>query len=160
MQTGRTRAALAGAVIVLAWGLRATAAMPRGPAAVAPTAQATREAAQRHLRVAREHLAASCEMLKNCDRHAVDGYYVACQEAWNAAWTLPEDRDLLIDAADAYADALAGLLEAARRHQRLGNGGLWVGPRGRPVLVPFRPQALAVDPACIASIEPQAQSDD
>jgi len=157
---GRTRVALAGAVFVLAWGLRATAAMPRGPAAAAPTAQATRETAQRHLRLAREHLAASCEMLKNCDRHAVDGYYVACQEAWNAAWTLPEDRDLLIDAADAYADALAGLLEAARRHQRLGNGGLWVGPRGRPVLVPFRPQALAVDPACIASIEPQAQSDD
>ena len=160
MQTGRTRVALAGAVIVLAWGLCATAAMPRGPAAAAPTAQATRETAQRHLRLAREHLVASCEMLKNCDRHAVDGYYVACQEAWNAAWTLPEDRDLLIDAADAYADALAGLLEAARRHQRLGNGGLWVGPRGRPVLVPFRPQALAVDPACIASIEPQGQPDD
>jgi hypothetical protein len=153
-------AALAGAVTVLAWGLHATAAMPRGPAAPAPTARETREAAERHLRLAREHLAASCEMLKNCDRHAVDGYYVACQEAWNAAWTLPEDRDLLIDAADAYADALAGLLEAARRHQRLGNGGLWVGPRGRPALVPFRPQALAIDPACIASIEPQAQADD
>lgn len=151
-------AALAGAVTVLAWGLHATAAAPRGPAA--PTARETREAAQRHLRLAREHLAASCEMLKNCDRHAVDGYYVACQEAWNAAWTLPEDRDLLIDAADAYADALAGLLEAARRHQRLGDGGLWVGPRGRPVLVPFRPQALAIDPACIASIEPQAQAED
>ena len=108
----------------------------------------------------REHLTASCEMLKKCDRHAVDGYYLACQEAWNAAWSDPEDRDLLIDAADAYADALAGLLEAARRHDRLGNGGLWVGPRGRPVLVPFRPQALAVDPACIASIEPQGQADD
>ena len=160
MKIGRTWGGVAGVVIVLACGLHATAAMPRGPATPPPTAEETRATAQRHLRLAREHLAASCEMLKNCDRHAVDGYYVACQEAWDAAWTLPEDRDLLIDAADAYADALAGLLEAARRHQRLGNGGLWVGPRGRPVLVPFRPQALAVDPACIASIEPQGQPDD
>jgi len=134
--------------------------MPPGAAPPADPTQEAKQAAQRHLRLAREHLAASCEMLKKCDRHAVDGYYLACQEAWNAAWTDPEDRDLLIDAADAYADALAGLLEAARRHDRLGNGGLWVGPRGRPVLVPFRPQALAVDPACIASIEPQGQADD
>jgi len=134
--------------------------MPPGAAPPADPTQEAKQAAQRHLRLAREHLAASCEMLKKCDRHAVDGYYLACQEAWNAAWTDPEDRDLLIDAADAYADALAGLLEAARRHDRLGNGGLWVGPRGRPVLVPFRPQALAIDPACIASIEPQGQADD
>ena len=138
---------------------RAVAA-PDGHTPAHDASRETREAAQRHLRLAREHLAASCEMLKKCDRHAVDGYYLACQEAWNAAWSDPEDRDLLIDAADAYADALAGLLEAARRHDRLGNGGLWVGPRGRPVLVPFRPQALAVDPACIASLEPQGQPND
>jgi hypothetical protein len=145
----------------MAIGLHAAASpMPPGAAPPADPAQEAKQAAQRHLRIAREHLTASCEMLKKCDRHAVDGYYLACQEAWNAAWSDPEDRDLLIDAADAYADALAGLLEAARRHDRLGNGGLWVGPRGRPVLVPFRPQALAVDPACIASIEPQGQADD
>ena len=154
-------AAVIGAAIGVACGLHA-AAGPMQPGAQPPAdpAREAKQAAQRHLRLAREHLAASCEMLKKCDRHAVDGYYLACQEAWNAAWTDPEDRDLLIDAADAYADALAGLLEAARRHDRLGNGGLWVGPRGRPVLVPFRPQALAIDPACIASIEPQGQADD
>jgi len=152
-------AAVAG--VAMAIGLHAAAGpMPPGAAPPADAAQEAKQAAQRHLRLAREHLAASCEMLKKCDRHAVDGYYLACQEAWNAAWSDPNDRDLLIDAADAYADALAGLLEAARRHDRLGNGGLWVGPRGRPVLVPFRPQALAVDPACIASIEPQGQADD
>ena len=152
-------AAVAG--VAMAIGLHAAAGpMPPGAQPPADPAQEAKQAAQRHLQLARKHLAASCEMLKKCDRHAVDGYYLACQEAWNAAWTDPEDRDLLIDAADAYADALAGLLEAARRHDRLGNGGLWVGPRGRPVLVPFRPQALAVDPACIASIEPQGQADD
>ena len=154
-------AAVAGVAMAVAGGFYAAAGpMPPGAAPPADPTQEAKQAAQRHLRLAREHLAASCEMLKKCDRHAVDGYYLACQEAWNAAWTDPEDRDLLIDAADAYADALAGLLEAARRHDRLGNGGLWVGPRGRPVLVPFRPQALAVDPACIASIEPQGQADD
>ena len=154
-------AAVVGAAIAVACGLHA-AAGPMQASAQPPAdpAREAQEAAQRHLRLACKHLAASCEMLKKCDRHAVDGYYLACQEAWNAAWTDPEDRDLLIDAADAYADALAGLLEAARRHDRLGNGGLWVGPRGRPVLVPFRPQALAIDPACIASIEPQGQADD
>ena len=154
-------AAVVGAAIAVACGLHA-AAGPMQASAQPPAdpAREAKEAAQRHLRLACKHLAASCEMLKKCDRHAVDGYYLACQEAWNAAWTDPEDRDLLIDAADAYADALAGLLEAARRHDRLGNGGLWVGPRGRPVLVPFRPQALAIDPACIASIEPQGQADD
>ena len=155
------RVVVAGAILLMAARPMAGA----GPAPLASPAahdscRETREAAQRHLRLAREHLKASCELLATCDRHAVDGYYVACQEAWNAAWTLPTDRDLLIDASDAYADALAGLLEAARRHDRLGNGGLWVGPRGRQVLVPFRPQALAVDAGCIASIEPQAQPDD
>ena len=161
MQRRGLWAAVAGVAMAVAGGFYAAAGpMPPGAAPPADPTQEAKQAAQRHLRLACKHLAASCEMLKKCDRHAVDGYYLACQEAWNAAWTDPEDRDLLIDAADAYADALAGLLEAARRHDRLGNGGLWVGPRGRPVLVPFRPQALAIDPACIASIEPQGQAAD
>jgi hypothetical protein len=116
--------------------------------------------AQGHIRKAKEYLGASCEMLKSCDRHAVDGYYVACQEAWNAAWTCPESPDILCEAADLYADALAGLLEAARRHDRMTPEGLWVGPRGRPVLVPFRPQALNLGTTGIASVEPQGQPDD
>lgn len=116
--------------------------------------------AKGHLAQAKKHLAASCEMLKKGDRHAVDGYYIACQEAWNAVWTCPESRDVVIEASDLYADGLAGLLEAARAHGRLGAGGLWVGLRGKPVCVPFRSQALPVDAASIASIEPQAQPDD
>jgi len=152
---------VAGLPIMLVVSGRAHAAPP--PPKFAPPSdpcREAREACERHLRLAREHLAVSCEMLKDRDRHAVDGYYVACQEAWDAVWTCPRDRELLIDASDAYADALAGLLEAARRHGRLGNGGLWVGPQGRPVLVPYKPQALAVAAECIASIEPQAQAGD
>jgi hypothetical protein len=129
-------------------------------AVAARPAESPLPAAQRHLRKAKEYLGASCEMLKDGDRHAVDGYYVACEEAWNAAWTCPESRDILIDSADAYADALAGLLESARLHGRLSSGGIWVGPRGRPICVPFRPQALAVEASAIASVEPQAQPRD
>jgi len=145
-------------------GDTAAAAGPRGGRASATIPISRPEPplriAQGHIRKAKEYLGASCEMLKKCDRHAVDGYYVACQEAWNAAWTCPESPDILCTAADLYADALAGLLEAARRHGRMGPEGLWVGPQGRPVLVPFRPQALPLGAAGIASVEPQAQSDD
>jgi len=155
-------AAFVGGAVMMLVGAALAPASPPPPNVALPAdpGREAREACERSLRLAREHLAASCEMLKNCDRHAVDGYFVACQEAWDAVWTCPRDRDLLIDASDAYADALAGLLEAARRHGRLGEGGLWVGPQGRPVLVPYRPQALAVAAECIASIEPQAQADD
>jgi hypothetical protein len=152
------------ACAVMVWsGMRVSAADGRSAGGVglpAAPAESPLSTAQRHLRLAREHLAASCKMLKDCNRHAVDGYYLACEEAWNAAWTYPESRDMLIDAADCYADGLAGLLEAARRHDRLGAGGLWIGPRGRPILVPYRPQALSVDAGSIASIEPQGQADD
>ncbi|MCE9629665.1 MAG: hypothetical protein K8S94_02950 [Planctomycetia bacterium] len=127
---------------------------------VSAPAESPLSVAQGHLRRSREYLKASCEMLKKCDRHAVDGYYVACEEAWNAAWTCPESRDILIDAADLYADALAGLLEAARLHGRLEGGGLVIGPRGKSILVPFRPQALPIDAAAIASVEPQGQPGD
>jgi len=41
-------------------------------------------AAQRSLRKAEEYLSASCEMLRDGRRYAMDGYYVTCQEAWKA----------------------------------------------------------------------------
>jgi hypothetical protein len=148
------------AAIVPLFQLADAAPQAVGGAPSRAPAESSIQTAQRHLRKSREYLAASCEMMKKCDRHAVDGYYVACEEAWNAAWTCPESRDILIDASDLYADALAGLLEAARRHDRLTSGGLWVGPRGRRILVPFQPQALPIDAASIASVEPQAQPAD
>jgi pimeloyl-ACP methyl ester carboxylesterase len=117
-------------------------------------------AAQRLLRLADEHLRASCEMLRKCDRHALDGYYVACQEAWNAAQICPGSPEILCAAADLYADALAGFLEAARRHDRVARGGIWVGPPGRLICVPLVPKALPVAANAIASLEPQAQFND
>ncbi len=116
--------------------------------------------AEGHLRRAREYAAASCEMLREHRRQAVDGYYVACEEAWTAVWTCPESPEVLAAAADVYADALAGLFEAARRHGRLTADGLWIGNPRKPILVPWRPQGLAVGPEAIHSIEPQAQADD
>jgi len=162
MRMGRSIAA-ACLCAVVAWPAFMPAAFGAASASAAVagnSAESPLPIAQGHLRRAREALKASCEMLKDCDRHAVDGYYLACEEAWNAAWTAPECRDVLIDAADAYADGLAGLLEATRRHGRMGCEGLRIGPAGRQILVPFRPQALPVDAAGIASVEPQAQPDD
>jgi pimeloyl-ACP methyl ester carboxylesterase len=117
-------------------------------------------AAQRHLRKAREYLRASCEMATCGSRHAIDGYYVACEEAWDAVWTCPGSPEILREAADLYADALAGLLEMARMHGRLTPEGLWIGPPGRTTLVPLVPKALPLGAATIASIEPQAQRED
>jgi len=131
--------------LAIAWLPRFVAAIGLPPA----PAEEPLPAAQRQLRLADEHLRASCEMLRNCDRHAMDGYYVACQEAWNAVQICPGSPELLHEAANLYADALAGFLESARRHGRIGRGGVWVGPPGMPVAA-----------SGIASLEPQAQFDD
>ncbi len=117
-------------------------------------------AAQRSLRKAEEYRNASCEMLRHGRRHAIDGYYVACQEAWNAVQLCPESPEVLAAATELYADALAGFLEAAVEHGRIGDGGVWVGPPGRLVKVPLAPKALPIPPEAIASLEPQAQHGD
>jgi len=67
---------------------------------------------------------------------------------------------VLCRASELYADAWAGLLEAATRHGRICDGGAWVGPPGRLVKVPLVTKALALPPEAIASIEPQAQNRD
>jgi pimeloyl-ACP methyl ester carboxylesterase len=90
----------------------------------------------------------------------VDGFFTTCEEAWNAVWTCPGSPDVLASAAETYADGLAGLLEAARRHGRLGPEGVWLGTSSRPLLVPLEPRALPITTDQIGSIEPQAQADD
>ncbi|MFN9368322.1 MAG: esterase/lipase family protein [Planctomycetia bacterium] len=169
---GRTFDALCAAVlcVVLAGAAaRSAGAPPVGNAVVAPSAvtgaavqpdEDPLPVAQGHLRRARGHRDASCQLLRDGDRHAVDGYYAACEEAWNAVWTCPGSADVLAAAAEVYADGLAGLLEAARRHGRLGPEGLWLGTSSRPILVPIEPRALPIVAADIGSIEPQAQPDD
>jgi len=116
--------------------------------------------AQRHIRMAREYLAASCQMLEQGSRHALDGYYVACEEAWSAVWVCPGHPEILPEAAELYADAMAGLLESARQQGRLTPRGLWVGPHTKPILVPLVPKALPIAARQIGGIEPHAQADD
>jgi len=113
-----------------------------------------------HLRRARELTAASCELARKCDWHAVDGYYTACEEAWNAIWTCPGSREILCEASEVYADALQGLLESAHRHGRLTGQGLMVGPTWQPVCVPIQTRSLPVDTTLIESIEAACRKDD
>lgn len=141
-------------VLIVCWGTP-TLASQEAAAPVSPL-----QVAQGHLRRAREYGEASCAMLREHRRQAVDGYYVSCAEAWNAVWTCPESPDVLYEAAEVYANSLAGLLEAARCHGRLTPDGLWIGTATKPVLVPWQPKALPIQAHGIASIEPQAQADD
>jgi hypothetical protein len=109
--------------------------------------------AEGHLRRARELGRTGCKLEDECDWRAVDAYYAACEEAWNAVWTCPESPEILCAAAEVYADALQGLLEAAACHGRLSGAGLVVGPRWRPVVVPIQTRALPVDASGIETVE-------
>ena len=99
-------------------------------------------------------------MLRDGNRYAIDGYYVACEEAWNAVWSCPGDRGLLAEAATLHADALAGFLESACRQGRFTPQGIWIGSKTKPILVPIRPEALPVAAGGIASVAPQNQPQD
>lgn len=149
----RSMTLVLGGLLVAVCGAAAVELPPAPPEEPLP-------AAQRSLRKAEEYLGASCEMLRHGHRHALDGYYVACQEAWNAAQLCPESPAVLAAATECYADALAGFLEAATRQGRIGDGGVWVGPPGRLVKVPLVPKALPLPTEAIASLEPQAQKSD
>ena len=112
-----------------------------------------RRIAEGHLRRARDAFDQSVKMAERRQYLAMDGFYVACEEAWSAVWTCPGDPEMLHEAAWVYADALAGFLETAHERGRLRPEGVWVGPASKPVLVPFCPKAFALDPALIGSID-------
>lgn len=113
-----------------------------------------------HLRRARKLTDASAELAKKCDWHAVDGYYTACEEAWNAIWTCPGSHEILCEASAIYADALQGLLESAHCHGRLTGQGLMIGPTWQPVCVPIQTRSLPVDAGVIESIVAACPKDD
>lgn len=169
----RLAAGIVCAVMVAAVAARAADALT--PARTAPQATAgggglglgslkppedPRATAEGHLRRALEAFEASVKMAKDGQYLAMDGFYVACEEAWNAVWSCPGDREILQEAAWVYADALAGFLETACGRGRLRPEGVWVGPKSKPVLVPLVPKALPLDPACIGSIESARLHDD
>ena len=132
----------------------------RSPTISLAPAVPPQKVAEGHLRRARELAASSCELAKKCDWHAVDGYYTACEEAWNAIWTCPGSREILCEASEIYADALQGLLESAHCHGRLTGQGLIVGPTWRPVCVPIQTRSLPVGADGIESIEAACRPDD
>jgi triacylglycerol esterase/lipase EstA (alpha/beta hydrolase family) len=111
------------------------------------------QVAQGHLRRACDLVATSVDLEKKCDVHAVDGFYAACEEAWNAVWICPGSYEILCEASGVYAEALQGLLESACRHGRVNGDGLWVGPKWRPVCVPIEVRGLFVGEHGIESIE-------
>ncbi len=153
-------------IMVVAFGLAgllrspgASAAERLTPPPLAPAVPPER-IAEGHLRRARELAASSCELAKKCDWHAVDGYYTACEEAWNAIWTCPGSPEILCEASAIYADSLQGLLESANVHGRFTGQGLMIGPRWKPICVPIQTRSLSVDPCEIESIEASCRPDD
>jgi pimeloyl-ACP methyl ester carboxylesterase len=148
---------------VAGWLLGAAAhAAPAGGSAAAPLVppEPPRSVAEGHLRRAREIVAAAREFDTDCEWRAVDAYYAACQEAWNAVWTCPAAHDLLCEASLTYAEALERLLDSARRHRRLTPRGLIVGPRWRPVCVPIQLRGMTFGPEAVQEIEPCCPPDD
>jgi len=160
----------AGLVAAVAWAMAvggrdaaagdtASAGGPRFVGMPAP-AVSPEQVAGGHLRRARELAAESGRLAKACDWHAVDGYYTACEEAWNAVWTCPESPEILCEASDVYAESLQGLLESARCQGRLTGQGLMIGPTWRPVCVPIQTRFLPVDAGQIESIDAGCPADD
>ncbi len=109
--------------------------------------------AQTFLRHAREYTKAAHDLAAAHDCHATDGFYAACEAAWNAVWTCPGSPDVLAEAGELYNAALAGLLECGQESGRLSPEGLWVGPKWKPVCVPVVGKALPVAECAIESIE-------
>ncbi len=109
--------------------------------------------AQTFLRHAREYAAAAHDLAKKHDCHATDGYYTACEAAWNAIWSCPGSPDVLLEAGELYNESLAGLLEAAQASGRLTPQGLWIGPKWKKICVPIIGKSLPIADCEIESIE-------
>jgi pimeloyl-ACP methyl ester carboxylesterase len=132
----------AAAVLCVAWLLLAAA--PSRLATAQPlfsdsgAAGSPREQAEAHLERAEQFRKDAVDLYKDGDPLAIDAFYLACREAWDAIWTCPGSADLLAEAGEEYARSLEGLIAAARRHGRIdGCHGLVVGSKWDPVNVPL-----------------------
>lgn len=132
--------------VVLAPGVaRAVGEPPPGPS--------RRAMAEGYLRRAREYGKASCELAKQHDCHAVEGFYASCEAAWDAVWTCPEDGEVLAQAAEEYAASLEGLLDEGAKFGRYDRRqGLVVGPPQKPIVVPIVARCLPVGGADICKV--------
>ena len=140
------------------WVIVAVAACFAAPAGAielppAPRRETPLVEAQTFLRHAREYTAAAHDLAKNHDCHATDGYYAACEAAWDAIWTCPGSPDILLEAGELYNESLAGLLEAAQASGRLTPQGLWIGPKWKTICVPVIGKSLPIADCEIDSIE-------
>jgi pimeloyl-ACP methyl ester carboxylesterase len=135
------------AVLVIA-GAAPAIELPPAPSRETPLVEA-----QTFLRHARDYTCASHELAEKHDCHATDGYYAACETAWNAIWTCPGAPEVLVEAGEIYNEALAGLLESAQASGRLTPEGMWIGPKWKPLCVPVIGKALPIADCEIESIE-------
>ena len=140
------------------WVIVAVAACFAAPAGAielppAPRRETPLVEAQTFLRHAREYTAAAHDLAKKHDCHATDGYYAACEAAWNAIWACPGSPDILLEAGELYNESLAGLLEAAQASGRLTPQGLWIGPKWKTICVPVIGKSLPIADCEIDSIE-------
>lgn len=146
--SGRTRCVIA--AVLLWWSAAPLPAIELPPA---PRRETPLVEAQTYLRHAREYTAAAHDLAKKHDCHATDGYYAACEAAWNAIWSCPGSPDVLLEAGELYNESLAGLLEAAQASGRLTPHGLWIGPKWKTICVPVIGKALPIAECEIDSIE-------
>jgi len=109
--------------------------------------------AQAHLERAETFRRDAVDMYRDGDPLAIDGFYLACREAWDAIWTCPGSADLLAEAGEEYARDLEGLLAAARRHGRLdGCRGLVVGSKWEPITVPLAMRGHAIPAEAVIDV--------
>lgn len=109
--------------------------------------------AQAHLKRAEQFRKDAVDMYRNEDPLAIDGFYLACREAWDAIWLCPESVDVLAEAGEEYARCLEGLLTSARRHGRIdGCHGLVVGSKWDPVKVPLVMQGHAISTKSVLDV--------
>ena len=109
--------------------------------------------AQAHLERAETFRRDAVDMYRDGDPLAIDGFYLACREAWDAIWSCPGSADLLAEAGEEYARDLEGLLAAARRHGRLdGCRGLVVGSKWEPITVPLVMRGHAIPAQAVIDV--------
>lgn len=124
------------------------------PSSEMPIGPSEHERAEGYLRRAREYYKGSSEMRKQRECRCVDGYFAACEAAWDAVWTCPGG-DVLVQAADLYAESLTCLLETAGEYDRMDPArGLLIGPARQRTVIPVVTHGLPLEASAIEGLLP------
>lgn len=147
---GAVSAAMAAALLVVA-----AAEVSRGEEASPPRTPSAADTARAHLERAEQFRSDAVDMYRCENPLAVDGFYAAAREAWDAVWSCPGSPELVAAAGEEYAKCLEGLLASARRHGRLdGCRGLVVGSKWDPLRVPLVMQGHTISSREVIDILP------